>query len=69
MKLRQKSVLKKLPLNRPLITYEDGRVVTLIQYALEQLQLLEPSENEEIKKVLRIKTFSHKTLHRFQVKI
>jgi len=45
--LVNKSALVKLPFRHPLVTYGDGRVVTLKQFALEQS--LEQSELIQIK--------------------
>jgi hypothetical protein len=49
-----KSALAKLPFSRPSVTYEDGRVVTLEQYALEQKQLLEQFEPVKTKNAFEL---------------
>jgi len=55
MIMRKGSAMAGLPFHRPLITYADGRTVTLEQFALEQQSFLEPPQELTTKKTLFFK--------------
>ena len=67
MIMRKGSAMAELPFHHPLITYENGRIATLEQFALEQQSLLEPPKKLTTKKTLRFKVSIVKPLV-FEVK-
>jgi hypothetical protein len=60
--LVRKAALAKLSFSRPFVTYEDGRIVTLEQFALEQNQSLEQFEFLQPKSTLNFKVLCGSTV-------